>query len=67
MHAAETVRTAATRSRVLAYNALNSECSSQCARGYDHFVETDQQKAQLFVRNPASRPAPAGAPGPPKG
>ena len=66
MHAAETARTAATRGRVLAYNALNTECSSQCARGYDHFMETDQQKAQLFVRNPASHPAPAVVPVPPK-
>lgn len=67
MHAAETARTAATRARVLAYNALNTECSSQCARGYDHFVETDQQKAQLFVRNPAPTGAPAVVPpGPPK-
>ncbi|WP_210517649.1 hypothetical protein [Hymenobacter terricola] len=51
MHAAETARTGATRSRVLAYNALNTECSSQCARGYDHFVELDASKARLFVRN----------------
>ena len=66
MHAAETARTAATRARVRAYNALNTEFSSQCARGYDHFMETDQQKAQLFVRNPASHPAPAVVPGPAK-
>ncbi|WP_046247106.1 hypothetical protein [Hymenobacter terrenus] len=54
MHAAETARTTATRTRVLAYNALNTLCSNYCARGYDHFVEKDQQRAQLFVRNPAS-------------
>lgn len=29
MHTAETARTAETRGRVLAYNALNTECSSQ--------------------------------------
>jgi hypothetical protein len=56
VHAAETARTAATRARVLTYNALNTNCSSLCARGYDHFVETDQQKAQLFVRYPAGHP-----------
>lgn len=66
MHAAETARTAATRARVLAYNALNTACSSLCARGYDHFMESDQQKAQLFVRNPASHPEAAVAPVPPK-
>ena len=62
MHAAETARTAATRFRVLAYNALNTTCSGLCARGYDHFVETDAQKARLFVRNPASHPAPTVVP-----
>ena len=62
MHAAETTRTAATRARVLAYNALNTLCSNYCARGYDHFVETDQQKAQLFVRRPAPTVAPAVVP-----
>ena len=62
MHAAETARTAATRARVLAYNALNTLCSNYCARGYDHFVETDQQKAQLFVRRPAPTVAPAVVP-----
>ncbi|WP_046245941.1 hypothetical protein [Hymenobacter terrenus] len=54
MHTAETDRTTATRTRVLAYNALNTLCSSLCARGYDHFVEIDAAKAHLFVRNPAS-------------
>jgi len=62
MHAAETARLAGTRVRVLAYNALNTLCSSLCARGYDHFVELDKQKAQLFVRVPASHPAPAVVP-----
>ncbi len=64
LHAAATARTAATRARVLAYNALNAQCSDLCARGYDHFVEIDQQKAQLFVRNPASHAAPAAKPTP---
>ena len=62
MHAAETTRTAATRFRVLAYNTLNTDCSGYCARGYDHFVEIDAQKAHLFVRRPASHPAPAVVP-----
>jgi len=62
LHAAQTTRTAATRSRVLDYNALNTTCGGLCARGYDHFMETDQQKAQLFVRTPASHPAPAVVP-----
>ncbi|MDQ2792679.1 MAG: hypothetical protein M3Y12_01525 [Bacteroidota bacterium] len=67
MHAAATARTAATRARVLAYNALNTLCSDYCARGYDHFVETDRQKAQLFVRHPTGYAAPAGPPVPPVG
>ena len=62
LRAAETARAAATRSRVLAYNTLNTTCSNLCARGYDHFVETDAQKAQLFVRTPASHPAPPPTP-----
>ena len=53
----ETAAEQATRTRVLAYNALNTKCSTYCARGYDHFVETDASKAKLFVRNPASHPA----------
>lgn len=52
---AETTAEQATRTRVLAYNALNTTCSTYCARGYDHFVELDASKAKLFVRNPASR------------
>lgn len=63
---AETTAEQATRTRVLAYNALNTKCSAYCARGYDHFVETDALKAKLFVRNPASHPAPAVPPVPPK-
>jgi hypothetical protein len=51
-----------TRVRVLAYNALNTKCSAYCARGYDHFVETDASKAKLFVRNPASKVAAAVVP-----
>ena len=51
---AETAAEQATRTRVLAYNALNTLCSAYCARGYDHFVELDASKAKLFVRNPAS-------------
>ncbi|MDB5233171.1 MAG: hypothetical protein JWR44_164 [Hymenobacter sp.] len=62
MHAAETARTAATRARVLDYNALNTQCGGLCARGYDHFMESDQQKARLFVRVPASHPAPGVVP-----
>ena len=62
---AETAAEQGTRTRVLAYNALNTKCSAYCARGYDHFAETDASKAKLFVRNPASHPAPAGAPVPP--
>ena len=58
----ETAAEQATRTRVLAYNALNTKCSTYCARGYDHFVETDASKAKLFVRNPASHPAPAVVP-----
>ena len=64
---AETTAEQGTRTRVLAYNALNTKCSAYCARGYDHFVETDASKAKLFVRNPASHPAPAVAPVPPQG
>lgn len=53
---AETTAEQGTRTRVQAYNALNTKCSAYCARGYDHFVETDASKARLFVRNPASHP-----------
>jgi len=63
---AETTAEQATRTRVLAYNALNTKCSAYCARGYDHFVETDASKAKLFVRNPASHPDTAVAPLPPQ-
>ena len=62
MHAAETARLAGTRARVLDYNTLNTMCSALCARGYDHFVELDEQKAQLFVRRPAPTVAPAAVP-----
>lgn len=53
--AAETAAQKGTRARVLAYNALNTTCSSYCARGYDRFVEEDEHLAQLFVRHPASQ------------
>ena len=46
-----------TRTRVLAYNALNTRCADLCAKGYDHFVETDALAAKAFVRHPASHPA----------
>ena len=55
---AETAAEQGTRTRVLAYNALNTKCSAYCARGYDHFVEIDASKARLFVRNPASGATP---------
>lgn len=56
--AAETAAQKGTRARVLAYNALNTTCSTYCARGYDHFVEQDENLTSLFVRHPASQ-APA--------
>lgn len=55
---AETTAEQGTRARVLAYNALNTNCSAYCARGYDHFVEIDAYRARLFVRNPASGAGP---------
>jgi hypothetical protein len=53
--AAETAAQKGTRTRVLTYNALNTTCSAYCARGYDHFVELDENLTKLFVRNPASQ------------
>jgi hypothetical protein len=59
---AENARLVATRTRVLAYNTLNTTCAGHCARGYDKFVETDATLAHLFVRDPASETPSAGPP-----
>jgi len=53
----ETAAQLGTRTRILAYNALNIRCADFCAKGYDHFVETDALAAKAFVRHPASHPA----------
>ena len=53
----ETAAQLGTRTRILAYNALNTRCADFCAKGYDHFEETDALAAKAFVRHPASHPA----------
>lgn len=50
---ADQARQEGTQARVLAYNALDTQCAKLCARGQDHFAPLDAVKANAYVRNPA--------------
>lgn len=50
---ADQLRQEGTQARVLAYNALDTQCAKLCARGSDHFATLDAAKADAYVRNPS--------------
>ena len=61
---ADQARQEGTRTRTLAYNALDTRCANLCARGHDHYQARNATKAAAYVRDPAPGPGAVVTPAP---